>query len=178
VSDYTDNELVNLTLDKDKEFFSELVTRYYPKLRRYLTRLLNGHAPDVDECLSETFLKAYINIATYTPGLTFSAWIYRIAHNQAVDHIRKSSRRQTVELEEHHAPTDTTVRDEERDAVERILVHLSPDDRDLLTLYYFEELSLDEISDIFKIRSNTLAARIKRMRERIKKSYNKPFYGS
>ncbi len=167
----SDNELVNLTLDKNKDYFSELVTRYYPKLSRYLNRLLNGNTHDVEECLAETFMKTYVNLATYTQGLSFSAWIYRIAHNQAIDHMKKKTRSIAVEINESHATFDPTTHYEERDYVEHILSYLSIEDRNLLTLFYLEELSLNEISDMLKIKSNTLAVKIKRIRERIRKQY-------
>lgn len=165
---HTDNELVNLTLDNDKEYFSQLVIRYYPKLSRYIYRLLNGNQNDVDECLADTFMKAFMNLATYSTGLSFSAWIYRIAHNQAIDHMRKKMRSATVPLEEFHAPYDPSKHYEEKDYVEHILAFLSIEDRNLLTLFYLEELSLNEISDMLKIKPNTLAVRIKRIRERLK----------
>lgn len=167
----TDNELVDLTLDSNKEYFAELVTRYYPKLSRYLHRLLNGNVHDVEEVLSETFMKAYVHLSTYTPSLTFSAWIYRIAHNQAIDLMRRKTRTQTVEIEEHHASFDPTKQYEEKDYVEHVLSHLDIEERNLLTLFYLEELSLGEMSDMLKIRPNTLAVRIKRIRERIRKQY-------
>ena len=164
----TDNELVNLTLDNDKEYFSQLVVRYYPKLSRYLYRLLNGNQNDVDECLADTFMKAFMNLATYSSGLSFSSWIYRIAHNQAIDLMRKKMRSATVPLEEFHAPHDPSKHYEEKDYVEHILAFLSIEDRNLLTLFYLEELSLNDISDMLKIKPNTLAVRIKRIRERLK----------
>ncbi len=167
----SDNELVNLTLDENKEYFSELVVRYYPKLSRYLNRLLNGNTHDVDETLSETFMKAFVNLATYTPGLSFSAWIYRIAHNQAIDHMKKKVRTATVPLEEYHAVYDPTKHYEEKDYVEHILAYLSLEDRNLLTLFYLEELSLNEISDMLKIKPNTLAAKIKRIREKLRNQF-------
>ncbi len=167
----TDNELIDLTLDKDKEYFSQLVVRYYPKLSRYLYRLLNGDKDDVDECLANTFMKAFINLATYTSGLSFSAWIYRIAHNQAIDLMRRKVRSTTVPLEEYHSPYDPSRHYEEKDYVEHILAFLSIEDRNLLTLFYLEELSLIEISDMLKIKPNTLAVRIKRIRERLKSQF-------
>lgn len=167
----SDNELVNRTLDENKEHFSELVVRYYPKLFRYLNRLLNGNTNDVDECLSDTFMKAFVNLATYTQGLSFSAWIYRIAHNQAVDHMKKKVRSATVPLEEYHAVFDPTKHYEEKDYVEHILAFLSIEDRNLLTLFYLEELSLNEISDMLKIKPNTLAVKIKRIREHLRKQF-------
>lgn len=171
IATLSDNDLVDLTLDKDKEYFSHLVTRYYPKLSKYLYHLLNGNKDDVDECLSDTFMKAFVNLATYTQGLSFSAWIYRIAHNQAIDHMKKRVRSTTVPLEDYHSIYDPTKHYEEKDYVEHILAYLSLEDRNLLTLFYLEEFSLNEISDMLKIKPNTLAVKIKRIRERLRNHF-------
>lgn len=165
----SDKELADRTLDQNKEYFEELVNRYYPKLFRYLHRLLNHDEHGVEECLSETFLKAYLNLSTYSPRAPFSAWLYRIAHNQAVDHLRRGAHRATIEMKEEHLTVDPLPLYEDKDYIEHILGQLSIEDRNLLTLYYLEELTLYEISDILKIKPNTIAVRIKRIRERLRK---------
>jgi RNA polymerase sigma-70 factor (ECF subfamily) len=170
--EYSDNELVNLALDHNKDYFGEIMKRYLPRLRRYLDRLLQHNTHDVEECLSETFLKAYVHLATYSPHLSFSAWIYRIAHNQAIDLMRKNNTRTTIPIEEYHGIIDPRDSLEEKDLVEKILDYLPPYERDLLILYYIEQLSLLEISDIMKIKENTIAVQMKRTRDEIKKKFN------
>ena len=169
ITTYSDQELVDLTLDEDKEYFSELVKRYYPKIIRYAARLLNHHPHDVEECVSETFLKASVHLDTYSPRASFSTWIYRIAHNQAVDYIRSNAKHSFVEINEDHISYDPTTIYEHKDMLEKILRTLNLEDRNLLTLFYLEGLSLNEISDILKLRSNTIAVKIKRIKEKVRK---------
>ncbi len=168
---YTDQELVDLTLDKNKEYFNELVKRYYPKIFRYAGRLLNHRRHDVEECVSETFLKAFVHLDTYSPRATFSTWIYRIAHNQAVDHIRSNSKRSFVEINEDHLTYNPASIYENKDILEKLLRQINLEDRNLLTLFYLEGLSLNEISDILKIKPNTIAVKIKRIKEKIRKMH-------
>lgn len=164
----SDIELVNQTLDVDGERFNELVERYYAKISRYLNRLLSRNTADVEECLSETFLKAYVNLSTYSPRAPFSAWLYRIAHNQAIDYMRKNARRGEVELKEEHAVYDPAEVYADHEYLEYALGQLGAEDRSLLTLFYLESLSLQELSDILKVKPNTVAQRIKRAKEKIR----------
>ena len=164
----SDIELVNQTLDVDRERFNELVERYYAKISRYLNRLLSRNTADVEECLSETFLKAYVNLSTYSPRAPFSAWLYRIAHNQALDYMRRNVRRGEVELKEEHAVYDPARAYADHDYLEYVLGQLHAEDRSLLTLFYLEGLSLQELSDILKVKPNTVAQRIKRAKAKIR----------
>jgi RNA polymerase sigma-70 factor (ECF subfamily) len=167
----SDLELVNLTLNSDKEYFSELVDRYHARLFRYLSRLMFSRLADAEECLGETFLKAYINLSTYSHRTSFSAWLYRIAHNQAIDHLRKHTAHQTIEIKEEdivHDPSSTYM---EENYLEFVLSKLNIEERNLLTLFYLEEMSLQEISDILKLKPNTISVKIKRAKEKIQK-YN------
>ena len=167
----SDLELVNRTIDIDKEYFNELVRRYSAKIYRYLNRLLSRNTADVDECFSETFLKAYVNLSTYNPRVPFSAWLYRIAHNQAIDYMRRNVHRNSVELEEWHAVYDPAEEYIDRDYLASMLRRISSDERNLLILFYLEGLSLQEISDIIKIKPNTIAVRIKRAKAKIRKTH-------
>ena len=91
----TDEELVALTL-KDQDFFSCLVERYEPKLRRYIQRISAATQEDAEDLLQEIFLKVYRNLRDFDQNLKFSSWIYRIAHNQVVSAWRKTKSRPPV----------------------------------------------------------------------------------
>lgn len=168
----SDEELVNLTLDTDKEFFNELVDKYYVKILRYLNRMLLSNKGDVEDGMAETFIKAYVNLSTYNPRIPFQAWLYRIAHNQAIDIIRKNARHRGEAIEDYHAVYDPVSDYIDKDALARALGTLDVDDRNLLTLFYLEGLTLNEISDIMKLKQNTVAVRLKRAKEKIRKNNN------
>lgn len=178
----SDKEVVQSVIDGKREDFEILVNRYYKQITAYLGRLLNFNEGDVQDILQETFINAFVNLVTFNPSLSFSSWLYRIAHNLAVDLIRKKSKYyiidtndQGVQNQIHHNQTIIKQSDEEHENVinnERltsILQRLDLDSRTTLTLFYLQGLSLSEIADIFKTNPNTIAARLKRAKEKAKK---------
>jgi len=168
----TDLELVNLTLkDSITGAFDEILNRWQAPILRYCLRLLNYDQSDADDATSETFLKAYKNLASYKPEFKFSSWLYRIAHNSAVNQIRHNSKFFSIDLQDFwHIPAPT-VADQKLTSgeLEQVLSKLKPSDRNLLVLFHLEEKSLREISDILKLTENTVAVKLKRARERARK---------
>ncbi len=164
-----DTQIVEIILDGDKQAFAEIVNRYQHKLIVYLARLLNLNQEDAKDCLSETFIKTYQNLALFNPSLSFNSWIYRIAHNLAVDLIRKKSKFYSVDFETLPIPAQTKHQENPyKEELERVLSFMKIEDRNILTLFYLEELSLKEISDMLKTKPNTIAVQLKRAREKAK----------
>ncbi|HQQ71979.1 MAG TPA: sigma-70 family RNA polymerase sigma factor, partial [Alicycliphilus sp.] len=79
--------------------FSELVARYQDRIYRYLLRLC-GSQEDARELTQETFLSAYQALARWRPDARLSTWLFRIAHNQALDRLRRARRVDFVALDE------------------------------------------------------------------------------
>ena len=125
---------------------------------------------DAKDCLSETFIKSYQKLALYSPSLTFNSWIYRIAHNCAVDLIRKNSKHFIIDFDALPPIAAQTYHEQNpyKYDLERVLNFMTLNDRNLLTLFYLEELPLNEISDMLKIKPNTLSVQLKRAREKAK----------
>jgi RNA polymerase sigma-70 factor, ECF subfamily len=185
-SPMTDKEVVQSIIDGKRENFEILVNRYYKQITAYLGRLLNFNEGDVQDVLQETFINAFVNLVTYNPSLSFSSWLYRIAHNLAIDLIRKKSKYyiidtndQAVQNQIHHNETIIQKSDQDfehsisNERLTSILQRLDLDSRTILTLFYLQGLSLNEIADIFKTSSNTIAARLKRAKEKAKKIIDK-----
>ena len=181
-----DKQVIQSIINGKREDFEILVNRYYKQITAYLSRLLNFNEGDVADVLQETFINAFVNLVTYNPSLSFSSWLYRIAHNLAVDLIRKKSKYyiidtndQAVQNQIHNNQTiiDKSDQDYENSIISErltsILQRLDLDSRTILTLFYLQGLSLAEIADIFKTSSNTIAARLKRAKEKAKKIINK-----
>jgi RNA polymerase sigma-70 factor (ECF subfamily) len=175
IQDKTDEELVDLTLKDGQTWaFDELVNRYQPPILRYCMRLLNYNQTDAEDATSEAFLKAYKNLASYKSEFKFSTWLYRIAHNSAVNQIRNNSKFFSIDLQDFwHIPAPSAPEKKlTTDELEQVLAKLSQTDRSLLVLFHLEEKSLREISDIFKLSENTIAVKLKRARERARKLLN------
>lgn len=180
-----DKEIILGVIDGKKEDFEILVNRYYRQILSYLSRLLNYNQGDAEDILQETFMNAYVNLVTYNPSLSFSSWLYRIAHNLAIDLIRKKSKSYNIDTNDQitqnqiHSDDNFIQEADEKaentisiERLESILSRLDLETRNLLTMFYLQGLSLNEISDIFKTSSNTIAARLKRGREKAQKIIN------
>lgn len=169
--DKTDQELVTETLSGDTEAFGLILNRYQDPIYRYCFRLLNFHPHDSEDATSETFLKAYKSLASYNTNLKFSSWLYRIAHNTAVNLIRDKSKLFYIDIENFwHIPDSKTEETNFTKAdLEKVLSQLNPMDKSLIILFHLEEKSLKEIGQIFKLTENTVAVKLKRARLKAKK---------
>ena len=86
---------------EDREAFGVLYERYVGRIYTYIY-YRTGNAFDAEDLTERVFIRALHHIGNYHDrGLPFSAWLYRIAHNQVVDHLRKKSKRLTVPLDEN-----------------------------------------------------------------------------
>ena len=175
----TDEELVIKTIDGDLTAYDELVRRYERKLLRYAGGLVkNGCEQDV---VQEAFIKAYKNLKSFDTKKKFSSWMYRIAHNEAINQIKKNSRTINVGIREwfeekitvSESSEDELVKKEELGELKEKIDKLSINYKVVLKLYYFEEKSYSEISDILRIPVSTVGVRIKRAREKLKNEYQK-----
>ncbi len=170
----SDEALVDMIRTSDKELYREVIQRYEPKLERYIRKFILDPDERAD-VLQETFIKAYRNLQGFDTKKKFSSWIYRIAHNESLNHIKKYAK-EKVSLEEH----DIDVIDREMnlgkavdrallsEAFQKALVRLKPKHREPLILFFFEEKSYEEISDILRLPKNTVGTLISRGKTYIK----------
>ncbi|HVB19909.1 MAG TPA: RNA polymerase sigma factor [Candidatus Paceibacterota bacterium] len=171
--DLTDEEIVRQTLS-DTEAFALLIERYEAKLMRYLERLGVGVFEDREDILQNTFIKAYTNLNSFDLSLTFSSWIYRITHNEAMSFFRAKHVRPQVILTEEGAALLTELRDEDSDTARAAELRISNEKlaeafamlptqyRDVLTLRFFEDRSYIEMSDILEVPLGTVSTLLHR----------------
>ena len=166
----TDQDIVKQILAGDKTAFTQLLEKYQRQILVYCLRLLNFHQEDAQDAVSETFLKVYVNLAGYNPSLKFSSWLYRIAHNESVNIISKKSKYQLKALDEviDTLPSEINFDKPRKADLEKILSQLSVDDRNVLTLFYLQAKSLNEIGEILKMSDNSVAVKLSRARTRAK----------
>ena len=175
----TDEEVITLVLS-DKHLYAEIVLRYEEKLRRYIRRIAKLTQEEIEDLLQDIFVKAYINIHGFNTSLAFSSWIYRITHNETMSLMRKKKVRKTtfaLEDAEEFAATlasDDDVSSEQAltmdlDQMKEILDGLKEKYKEILLLSFLEEKSYTEISDILKIPPGTVATRLRRAKDLLKK---------
>jgi RNA polymerase sigma-70 factor, ECF subfamily len=167
----TDSEIVHLTLTEDKNYFGLLVEKYQRQIRAYTARLLNFNQHDSEDAASNAFMKAFINLGSYNPKLKFSSWLYRIAHNEDINCIKKNSKHYSFNPQESNylEITNFDFDKPKREDLEKILAKLSQTDRNLLILFYFEDKSINEIAEILKTSTGSVKARLSQARQKAKK---------
>jgi RNA polymerase sigma-70 factor, ECF subfamily len=171
----SDEDIARIVQSGDSEAFGELVTRYEVKLKRYARKFLSREE-DAEDLVQEVFIKAYTNIQSYDSTFRFSPWIYRIAHNTFVNELRKKRRYSTgifdadvlLPLLPAKETTDAPAIDSEiRREIDQVLETLPPKYREVIVLYYFEDVSYQEISDILQIPVTTVGVRMTRARAKL-----------
>lgn len=178
-TNHTDEELARLVQSGDKEKFGFLMKRYESKLFRYGKKFLSDK-DNIDDALQDVFIKTYQNINSFDANQKFSSWIYRIAHNTYVNVLKKKSR---IPIDFFDFDTliartvveDPIVREREqkeiKEMVDKGLEKLSPKYREIIILYYLDELSYKEISDILRVPIGTVGIRLKRAKDSMREIY-------
>src|SRR5215203_5291790 len=93
LSAVTDRELVATAVDGVEGSFEELVKRYQRPISAYVYRMVGNYESALD-LTQEIFIKVYNSLRRYRSEFKFSTWIYKIAHNSAVDHLRRTNTRE------------------------------------------------------------------------------------
>src|SRR5215213_5456737 len=86
----SDAELISISISGREESFEELVRRYQRPIVGYVFRMLGDYDSALD-VTQEVFIKVYNSLHRYSSDYKFSTWLYRIAHNATIDHIRRNS---------------------------------------------------------------------------------------
>ena len=181
----SDEEAAKRVQDGEQEAFGILVERYEEKLLRYGRKFLS-RSEDIEDIVQDVFLSCYQNLRGFDTSQKFSPWIYRIAHNAFVNGLRKKKRSPLVFVDfdallAHPSYEDPAPREREQEEIKKMiekgLASLNPKYREVLVLYYLEELSYKEIADIIQVPTGTVGIRIKRAKEALKKTYEAENHG-
>lgn len=172
LKELTDEEVVVAVRTKDKNLYSVIIERYENKLLRYILNMVKDHDKAID-VLQESFIKAFTNLNGFDTNKKFSSWIYRIAHNESLNAIRKHGKEITMDedfdfqsdedIEENFEKNETSLM--VNDCLDKIPVKYS----EPLSLFYIEGRSYEEISEILRLPMGTVATRINRAKMLMKK---------
>ena len=175
IDDYivaSDATLVDLASAGDQQAFEYLFTRYRDALVRLFEQRLEEKTMASD-LLQETFIKVYLHINDYSKNYTFGQWIYSIARNTLVDHLRRKSGDVLLD-ERFRAPLATTPSPEESVIINQTRAHfynaleeLSPEYRQVIEMRFLEEYSYEEIAEKLGRPLNTIKTQIRRARATI-----------
>lgn len=174
----SDAALVRLAQGGDARAFEALVVKYQRRIARHVARYLRNSG-DVEDVVQEAFLRAYRGLASFRGDSAFYSWLYRIATNAALSHLKRQPQDELLgddAPEERSRPFEPGVSDGEdpertlmagqiADAVQKGLAHLQPELVDALTLFEVEGKSYAEIAQMLEVPVGTVRSRIFRARE-------------
>ncbi|MBN1131559.1 MAG: sigma-70 family RNA polymerase sigma factor [Bacteroidales bacterium] len=158
----------------DKEAFTCLVDSYKDMVYTICLRMLNNHE-DAEDAAQDVFLKTFRSVQLFQGKSKFATWLYRITYNYCISVIR--SRVKVIDLVEEvpereidedavNALFDLTASDRER-YVRTALEALAETDAVLITLFYYEDLSLKEIAEITGLTNNHVRVKLHRARQKL-----------
>ena len=177
----SDEQIVLRIRKGDKELFGVLIDRYEAKLTRYIKRFLQNEE-DITDIVQNVFIKVFVNLQSFDVDRTFNSWIYRIAHNETVTYLKKRGNEKVSFLDfdtmfPHPFAKETadkgTLDKELEDLMTSSLSLIPLKYKEVLVLYYYEELSYQEIADVLHIPIATVGVRLRRGREQLEKHIEK-----
>ena len=171
-----DQTLVRRVLSGDDCAFEYLFNRYREAISRLFAQRLGGapnSATEADDLLQETFIKGYVNLPRSSPNYTFGQWLYTIARNTFIDHVRRRSTDLPIDdqfaMPASSAPTpeESVINLQQRTQIEAYLSLLAPRYRRLFELRFLDELTYEEIAEKLSLPLGTVKTGIHRMREQM-----------
>lgn len=171
--DATDESIVARVTAGNIDAYADIMARYEAKLRRYVTYLIHNQTM-ADDVVQDTFIKAYQNLKGFNPKYKFSSWIYRIAHNEAMNTIKKERHTTDDDIEElpdtgyDHKTDELIDREFLKEQVHGCLDKLDQKYREVIQLIYFEHMKYDEVSDILQVPTSTIGVWLSRAKNRLK----------
>jgi RNA polymerase sigma-70 factor (ECF subfamily) len=155
----------------DPDGFEDLIRRWNGPLWRYLRRLA-GNEQDAQELLQDVWIRVLRGMARLRDASKLRAWLFAIARRAAMDALRAqyaAPRNEDVSGLDPPAPDVHDTLHEDLDAVEQELQRLPVIEREVLTLFYLDELSLGEVADVLAIPVGTVKSRLFRARQLLRR---------
>ncbi|NVO20627.1 MAG: sigma-70 family RNA polymerase sigma factor [Bacteroidetes bacterium] len=174
--------LVRKVLDSgDRKAYAELMKTYADQVYATMFKM-TGDVLDAEDLTLEAFSKAFEKLQQYTPDFAFSTWLFRIAKNNCIDHLRRKKKEESnagttegADLIDHEATTEIPcqlpgpeqllINRQETILLRKIVQGLKPHYKAIIELHYFKELSCEEIAEQLQLPESTVKVRLFRARE-------------
>lgn len=162
---YSDAELVSLFQSGQKEFaFNLIVKKYQQRLYWHIRKLVISH-DDTDDCIQNTFVNVWKSLDGFRSDSQLFTWLYRIATNEALNHLKQQKRRTLVPMEgKDYNLSETLMADEYLNAdkaqqkLQYALLQLPEKQRVVFNLKYFEEMKYEDMALILDTSVGALKA--------------------
>jgi len=183
LSSVADRELVLSAAQGLEGGFEELVRRYQRPISGYVYRMVGDYEAALD-LTQEIFIRVYGSLSRYRPEFKFSTWIYKIAHNAAIDHLRRNTGRERsltngIESDTYDLPLESSgltpeqqsEREERRIEIESVVRSLPTAYRELVVLRHSQDLTYEEIVEVTGLPLGTVKNRLFRAREMMRQQF-------
>lgn len=166
---------------QNKEYFRFLVQRYEGKMKTYVRRITGAPTETIEDVVQEVFIKVYANIEKFDQSMKFSSWIYRIAHNQAINNYLYEKRRRAesiiynekgeskIAIRDEHDIWKDLQQDNVNEKLTGALSHISEKYKKVIELNYFDGKTYKEIALELNKPVNTIGTMLNRGRKMLKK---------
>ncbi len=180
MTDFDDIYYVRLINNGDTNAFVHIVRRYQRMVFTIVCKIVIN-TEDAEDITQEIFIKIYQSLRKFRGDSEFSTWLYRIAYNTAITEVRKTKREfvSFEDIAEKIPDNDIVDRIEESDVEERlkyldlILKQLNPEDAFLITLFYLNSQSVQDISLICNLSPSNVKVKLHRIRKFMNSEINK-----
>jgi RNA polymerase sigma-70 factor (ECF subfamily) len=170
-----EREYIRRILDGDTSLYAKLLEAYSGKIHALIVRIASSRE-EAEELTQDVFIKCFNKLGSFRGDCLFSTWLYRIAYNTAVSATRKKKPTSTVIDEKilHNISdqsVDALLNDDENDELllqlEQAVNKLPPDEKALVTLYYYADKSVTELSSIMDISPSNVKTKLFRIRKKL-----------
>jgi RNA polymerase sigma factor (sigma-70 family) len=180
----SDSEIISLVLKGDHNAYALLVERYKSYVFTLTLRFIKSRE-DAEEVSQDIFVKAYRSLAHFKGTAKFSTWLYTIVNTTCITFLRKKrldirslDDEKTFEVADSQDSGFRANQVEQKsrlNMVNQAIALLSPDDAEIITLFYKNEQSLEEIGQILGVEVNAAKVRLHRARTRLKEKMERYF---
>ena len=170
-----DQHYIDRILQGETNLFAVLVDRYKDMIFTLSLKMIKNRE-EAEEAAQDTFIKVYNSLSKFKGDSKFSTWIYKISYNNCLDRLKKNKKEDlNISIDEFSSHLVKTmdnalsalVDTERKQAIQNCLNLLPSDDNFLLTLFYFEDQSLEEIGKIMNINANNVKVKLFRSRQKL-----------
>ena len=170
-----DQHYINEVIGGNSNAFTVLVDRYKNLIFSLSFKMLRNRE-EAEEVAQDTFVKVYQSLSKFKGDSKFSTWIYKVTYNTCLDRLKKNKRTQDTvviddftekQIKSFENVLDAIDEKERNQTIQDCIDLLPSEDAFLLTLFYFEEQSLEEISKVVGITANNVKVKLFRCRKKL-----------
>ncbi|WP_073309039.1 RNA polymerase sigma factor [Flavobacterium terrae] len=170
-----DQHYINLILNGNTNSFATLVDRYKDMVYTLALKMLNNKE-EAEEIAQDTFIKVFNSLSKFKGESKFSTWVYKVTYNTCLDALKKKKKQNNVayieDFSEHQTKKlegilDNIDEKERNRAIQDCLEELPSDEAFLLTLYYFDDKSIEEVAKVVNISTDNVKIKLFRTRKKL-----------